>query len=143
MKKIVLCMILVLCAVVLSAQDSVTYSYEKFTKSVKSYTPEGFMLLSCENSETEYTAIFMKGFEGILSISMLIEEHVEIEKKAIPFTLHNLKAYYMEEETDDGMFGMLIVHYPQNSMYVIIMEAPINGEEAKTRLITHYNKLKF
>ena len=143
MKKIVLLVVFILTIGAACAQEEMLYPFEKFKTAIDKYQPEGYFMMSCENYETEFSAIYMKGFEGILTISFLSEENIDFDETAESFILNKQKAYYIEEETDDGMFGTLIVEFPKYKMYCIIMEAPIVNEETKARLISRFEQLKF
>lgn len=143
MKKFAVLMLLILTIGAVFAQEEMLYPFEKFKTTIDNYQPEGYFMMSCENYETEFSAIYMKGFEGILTISFLSEENIDFDETAESFILNKQKAYYIEEETDDGMFGTLIVEFPKYKMYCIIMEAPIVNEETKARLISRFEQLKF
>lgn len=143
MKKTALLLVLFLCLGAFCEEVNIDYPFEKFSAMIEEYNPEGYYLMGCDNDEEGYAAVYMKGFENIFTISLIPDSDFDIDEAAKAFTLNKQKAYYIEEESEEAMIGILFVHYPKNKMYCVLMEAPLVNGETKERLIAHFEQLKF
>jgi len=119
----------------------VKYSYDKFKKVINSFSVAGYTRTMMHNDEGQYVAMFAKGMNNFISITLTSMKNKSETPAKEGFEKFNAKGKtcYYGKILEEGATA-LMVEYPKNDMYLLIVEKP---NATKNSMVSHLDKLNF
>jgi len=120
----------------------VKYPYDKFQKNVNAFSADGYKKMMVQSIEGSHSAMFMKNFQSVVSLSAVSRKNGDISQEGNfeTFTHKGKKCMYGVLDEEDGDVHMLVVEVPQYDTYLIL---GVNAVQTKNDLLGIFDRFGF